>query len=156
MRRSTLSMRPREAPDADDGSASLEFLVAGMVLLVPIVYVVVTLGVIQTHALGVQAAARHVARAVAVSTGPDAAAERAAIITEAVAAEYGVDPRGVTLGLSCSGAGACPRAGDVVTVTASAEVVLPLVPPVLGLDRFARVPVEATAVQRMSRVWGTS
>lgn len=156
MRRSTPSPLPPESPRTDEGSASLEFLVAGLVLLVPIVYLVVTLGTIQGHALGAQAAARHVARAIAVSAGPDAAGERAAIITESVAAEYGIDPGGITLELACSGAGGCPRAGDIVTVTASAEVVLPLVPPVLGLDRLARVPVEATAVQRMSRVWGTA
>ncbi|QLD13391.1 TadE family protein [Microbacterium oleivorans] len=149
-------MRRDESPAADAGSASLEFVVAGMVLLVPVVYLVVALGVVQAHALGVQATARHVARAVAVSPGPATAGERAEVITEAVAAEYSMDPVDVALEIVCPGTGACPRAGDVIIVTADVEVALPFVPPVLGLDRVARVPVAATAVQRMSRVWGTS
>jgi hypothetical protein len=41
-----------------------------------------------------------------------------------------------------------------VTVQARAE--LPFMPPVLGLDQMAAVPVEASAVQKVSRFWGTS
>jgi hypothetical protein len=40
---------------ADDGSASLEFITAGLLLLVPLVYLVLTLSALQTAALGVDA-----------------------------------------------------------------------------------------------------
>jgi hypothetical protein len=40
-------------------------------------------------------------------------------------------------------------------VTIRADVPLPLVPAVLGAEGIARVPVEATAVQRVSRGWGS-
>jgi hypothetical protein len=40
-------------------------------------------------------------------------------------------------------------------VTVRANVSLPLVPPILGLERLATVPVEASAAQKVSRFWGT-
>lgn len=151
MRRS----KPSTEPD-DAGSASLEFIVAGLVLLVPIVYLVVALGIIQSHALGAQSTARHIARAVA--TAPDVAAAEARIETlrVAIAGEYGIDAESVDVELSCMTEGPCPAAGETIVVRVSAEAALPLVPPVLGLDDLTRVPVEAQSVQRMSRLWGVS
>lgn len=153
MRRPTIRT---EAQPPDEGSASLEFLTAGLILLLPVVYLVVVLATVQSHALGVQATARHVARAIAVAPGAEAADARSTRIAEAIAAEYGIDPGTVDLTVTCPAGGECPRAGEVVTVTARAEVPLPFVPPVLGLDTLATVPVEARAVQRMSRLWGAS
>lgn len=154
MRRSTMWIDDHEAGRGESGSASLEFLTAGMILLVPLVYLVVALAVVQSHSLGVQATARHVARAIAVAPDAGRAEVASERIVQAIAAEYGMQPDAVMLSLACPGGGACPRAAEIVTVTARADVALPLVPPVLGLDRLASVSVEATAVQRMSRLWG--
>lgn len=148
--RTTGSKRHR----ADDGSASLEFLTAGLILLVPVVYLIVSLGIVQSHTFAAQAAARHVARAVATATDVAQADTRAEAITRAIAAEYGMAADDLALAVECSGSGPCPGAGEIVRVTARTDAVLPLVPPVLGLDRLARVPIEATAVQRMPRLWG--
>lgn len=155
MRRWRASSEPGRPP-GDEGSAALEFIVAGAVLLIPIVYLIVALASVQAHALGTQAAARHIARAVA--TAPDAAAAQARSdrVRAAIADEYGMAAASLDVGLSCAGSGVCPRAGETVIVTVRTDVALPLVPPVLGLDELARVPVEAQAVQRMSRLWGTS
>ncbi|MDQ1128247.1 TadE family protein [Microbacterium sp. SORGH_AS_0888] len=154
--RSTDLSRPREITVTDDdGSASLEFLVAGLVLLVPIVYLVVTLGMIQHAALGVEAAARHIARAASLAEDPEDAAERVQVVRAEIAAEYGLDADRLQIELVCVGGGSvCPVAGATVRVTARSEVALPLVPPVLGLDDLAAVPVEASAVQKVSRSWG--
>ncbi|MCA1943576.1 MAG: pilus assembly protein, partial [Yonghaparkia sp.] len=46
----------------DRGSASLEFLVAGLLMLVPLVYLILTLGTIQSAALATEGAARQAAR----------------------------------------------------------------------------------------------
>lgn len=149
----------RSNPSADrddDGSAALEFVIAGVVLLVPIVYLVIALGAIQSSALGVEASARHLARAIASSPDAATADERAARITAAVAEEYGMDAGGLTVAATCRPAGAdCPEAGATLVVRVSTSVTLPLVPPILGLDKVARVPVEAVAVQKVSRFWGT-
>ncbi len=147
-------VRDRLADDA--GSAALEFIVAGLVLLVPLVYLVVALGMIQGQALGAETAARHAARAVSTAPGPIQADARMRAVVAEVAGEYGVDPARVSVDLSCLGpAPVCPAAGATVAVAVRVVVPLPLVPPVLGLDRIAAVPVEAAAVQKMSRAWST-
>ncbi|KAA9111587.1 TadE family protein [Microbacterium rhizomatis] len=139
----------------ETGSAALEFIVAGLLLLVPVVYLVVSLGLIQEQSLGVEAGARHIARSV--SSAPDAvtAATRARAALATVVGEYGLDRDSVRIEMSCRPAGAaCPEAGVTLIVTLSAKVSLPLIPPVLGLDRLATVPVEASAMQRVSQFWG--
>ncbi|GAA3627715.1 hypothetical protein GCM10022200_07730 [Microbacterium awajiense] len=145
--------RPRRAGD-DSGAAALEFILVGLLLLVPLVYLVVALGQIQGQALGVETGARHLARAV--STAPDAAAARDRVdrVVTAIVEEYGIDPSSVEVALACTPAGECPRAGSTLMVTLRTAVPLPLVPPVLGLERLVSVPVEATSVQRVSRFWG--
>ncbi|WP_405375659.1 MULTISPECIES: TadE family protein [unclassified Microbacterium] len=152
--------RPRPSSDLrgdDEGSAALEFIVAGVVLLVPIVYLIVTLGLVQAGALGVDAAARHVARSVAASEDAADADERSARVIASIIDEYDLDPESVEVSVSCAGpAEECPDAGRTLRVTVSARVPLPLVPPVLGLDETARVTVESTSVQKVSRYWDGS
>lgn len=139
----------------DEGSAALEFVTVGVILLIPLVYLVVALGVIQEQTLGAEAAARHTARAVA--TAPDAAT--AARLGEAVLAEttqqYGLDPDSVDISLACAPAVVeCPSAGVTLLVTVAARVRLPGVPAVFGLDRAASIEVRAQSAQKVSRLWG--
>jgi len=139
----------------DEGSAALEFITVGLIMLVPLVYLVVTLGIIQRQSLGVEAAARHTARAI--SQAPDAATavERSDAILASVVDEYGIDADAVEVSLSCAPRGLdCPSAGAIVSITIRTRIALPLVPPVLGLDTSTAIPVEATAVQKISRLWG--
>lgn len=140
----------------DRGTAALEFIVAGLVLLVPIVYLIVALGAIQSQALGVESGARHIARAIATAPDADAARARADAIVAATVREYGVQRDALSVDISCRPTGAtCPHAGATLVVTLHTQVTLPLAPPVLGLDRIASVPVEASSAQKMSRLWGT-
>lgn len=140
----------------DRGSAALEFILVGLLLLVPLVYLVVSLGLIQGQSLGAEAGARHVARAVATATDASSAGHRADAVLAAVVEEYGIDEAAVEVSLACLPAGAsCPEPGATLVVTVATRVALPLVPPVLGLDRIASVPIEATAAQKVSRFWGT-
>lgn len=156
-RRSTEAWAAREAHGLGDrGSAALEFILVGVLLLVPLVYLIVALGAIQEHALGVEAGARHIARVM--SSAPDLPSARAQAdrVSRAVAEEYGIAAGSLQVSVHCRPAGGgCPQAGATLEVTVATTVPLPLVPPVLGLDRAARVPVEAFAVQKVSRLWGT-
>lgn len=133
------------------GSASLEFITVGLILLVPLVYLIVALGVIQSHALGVETGARQLARTIASAPDTATADVRAQRVIEAIAAEYGMDPSRIDVQVRCTTPGPCPAAGATVSVTVATEVLLPLVPPVLGLDQAARVPVTATGIQKVSR-----
>ena len=120
------------------GSASLEFLTVGMLLLVPIVYLVLALASVQGGALAVEGAARQAAR-IAVQSGDlslaESAVDRAVRVT---LADYGVDA-------------ACDAPGTRVRVSVEARVPLPLVPDVLELGLVGSVPVEASATQTVSR-----
>lgn len=139
----------------DDGSAALEFITVGVILLVPLVYLVITLGVVQEQLLGVEAAARHSARVVAQAESTDDAAARSDAVIANIIDEYGMDATRVDVAMSCSPAGGvCPAAGSTVIVTVSTVVSLPLVPPIFGLDAAAGIPLQATAAQKVSRTWG--
>lgn len=139
----------------EEGSAAIEFLVVGLLLIVPIVYLVLALGSVQHQALGAEAGARHVARAIAAATGTADADARADSVVRTIVSEYGVDPDALDVDIACGTASAsCPAAGATLVVTVRMRVGLPLVPPVFGLDRLASVPIEATAVQKVSRLWG--
>ncbi|MFT4229180.1 MAG: TadE family protein [Microbacterium sp.] len=146
----------RRTGSGDEGSAALEFIAVGVLMLVPLVYLVVALGAIQGQSLGAEAGARHVARAIATARDADEATDRADAVLSAVVDEYGLDPSAVRLSIACRPAAvACPSAGATLYVTVATRVTLPLVPPVLGLESIAAVPVEAAAVQKVSRLWGS-
>ncbi len=148
-------MRQSRLSNDDDGSAAVEFILVGVILLVPLFYLVLVLGQIQGHALGVESGARHLARTIASAHDAAEAAARADLVRAAIVEEYGL--REAVVEVTCIPAGdACPRAGALLQVVVRADAALPFVPPVLGLDRAARVPVEATSVQRVSRAWGAS
>ncbi len=146
--------RPRRSVN-EDGSAALEFIAVGVILLVPLVYLVIALGAIQEQTLGAEAAARHIARVV--SRAPDAvtAAERSDAVLAGIVDEYGLDADALEMTLVCTPAVVeCPSAGATIIVTVATRVQLPLVPEMLGLDRATAVPVQAEAVQKVSRLWG--
>ncbi len=144
------------ASASDEGSAALEFILVGLVLLVPIVYLVIALGAIQGQALGVETGARQIARTIADAPDLESADARAARVRDAIVSEYGLDPGVLDIDIACAGgASACPEAGALLTVTVRTSVPLPLVPAIFGLDNAARVPVEAVSVQKVSRFWGT-
>lgn len=140
----------------ESGTAALEFVVLGMLLLVPLVYLVLALGAIQEQTLGAEAAARHTARVI--GQAPDAATARARgdAVLASVIREYRMDADAVQVRLTCLPASSeCPAPGGAVIVTVSTRVSLPFMPPLFGLDRIAAIPVEADSVQKVSRLWGT-
>lgn len=156
-RSTDLRARLRRVLADDAGSASLEFIVGGVLLLVPIVYLMLALGTIQGQSLGVEAAARHAARAISTATDADDAAQRADLVLASVAEEYGIDAGELDISWQCTDSpGECPAAGATLVVTVRTRAELPLMPPIFNLDQIAAVPVEASAVQKVSRFWGTT
>ena len=137
---------------SEEGSASLEFIVAGLVLLVPIVYLVIALFQIQSAVLAAEGGARQAARLVVDSEDASVATERASTAVEFALADQGIDDEGVEVAISCADGGVaeCLDAGDLVTVRVRLDVALPLAPPVLGLDSLAVVPIETSAVNAVS------
>lgn len=139
----------------DDGSAALEFITVGVILLVPLVYLVITLGTMQQHLLGVEAAARHTARVIGQAPDAATAAARGDAVLANVVDEYGLDAGSVQVAVTCTPSGAeCPSSGATVVVAVSTRVSLPFVPPIFGLEKAASIPLEAAAAQKVSRLWG--
>ncbi|MGF2950449.1 TadE family protein [Microbacterium alcoholitolerans] len=140
----------------ESGSAALEFIVVGVLLLVPLVYLIITLGAVQEQTLGAEAAARHTARVIGQAQDAETAATRGDAVLAGVVREYGMDADAVEVGISCRPAGSqCPAAGATVIVTVRTSVSLPFMPPLFGLDRIAAIPVEAQSAQKVSRLWGS-
>lgn len=147
-----MSFRPLLS--GERGSAALEFIGLGVILLVPLLYLVLALGTIQEQMLGVESAARHAARTMSAATAQAEVAARADAAVRTAIEEYGMDPGAVEVDVRCAPVAAeCPSAGATVVVTVTARVTLPFVPPVLGLDRIGSVPVQSSSAYRVPRTW---
>jgi hypothetical protein len=143
----------RAALDGEDGSASLEFITAGLILLVPLVYLVLAMSALQGGALAVEGAARQAARVYVLAPTPadaEARAERAVLVG---LTDYGLDTAEAEVSIGCTGGPVCLSRRSVVTVTVRVQVPLPLVPAVLTQSHGGSVPLEATATQTVSRFW---
>jgi hypothetical protein len=140
----------------DTGSASLEFITVGMILLVPLVYLVLTLAQLQAGAFAVEGAARQAARVYVQSSSIDGANASATRAVEFALADYGLDTSNVAVSVTCRPVtNNCLTRQGFVTVTVESSVALPLVPPVLNLNVALAVPLRATATQQVSRFWGS-
>lgn len=139
----------------DDGSASLEFVTVGMILLVPLLYLVLAVAAIQGGALAAEGAARQAARVYVQSATP---ADASGALQRAVALgldDYGLDAGEASVDVSCTDeANGCLSRRNPVTVTVRLRVPLPLVPDVLALRDVVSIPLEARATQTVSRFWG--
>jgi Flp pilus assembly protein TadG len=126
--------------DAEEGSAIVEFVFLGVLLLVPIVYLIVALGRIQAGALAVEQGAREAGRAFV--TAPD---ETTAVARARAAATLAYQDQGFAapgrdqVAIVCN-ASPCLSANGRVTVKSSITVVLPGVPGFLN----RLIPVQVT------------
>jgi hypothetical protein len=152
-RRIGVAAAARRRLAADRGSASLEFLTVGKILLVPLVYLVLAMASIQAAALGVEGAARQAAR-VAVLQTDGAGAVSVERTVRVVLADYGVDPGAASVAVDCSAE--CDEPGARITVRVSAAVALPLVPQALAASSIGTVRLDGIATQTVSRFAGAS
>jgi len=120
----------------DEGSAVVEFVFLAIVLMVPIVYLVLTLAAVQSGAFAAEAVARDASRA-AVVAGVDAlrhgqphaiaereAAERASDIAAMTLEDFHLSTEDATMQLTCSEQ-PCLTPGSDVTVSVTVSVALP-------------------------------
>ena len=146
MRRSKLS--------TEAGSASVEFITAGMLLLLPLVYLVLVMSAVQAGALAVEGAARQAARVFVQGETVAAATAQAERAIQFALADYGLDSADATVAVTCSpDPTRCLTRLGTVTVDVGVSVALPLVPPGLTIDAPLAIPLKATATQQVSRFW---
>lgn len=121
---------------SEEGSAIIEFIFLGVLMLVPLIYLVMTLARIQAGSYAVTTAAREAGRAyVTAAQGQDASA-RANAAADIAFGDQGFDGMG-SLEISCS-TSPCLTPDARIETTARVTVPLPLIP------TFARdvVPLE--------------
>jgi hypothetical protein len=115
-------------PDLGErGSAVVEFTFLGLLLMVPVVYFIITVGQIQGGSFAVVGAADQAAKVFVAQPDEPAgrgAAEQAAILA---IADYGHPAENARVEVSCD-RGDCMAAGSAVTVTVHLSVPLPFVP----------------------------
>lgn len=131
------------------GSALVEFTWLGVLLVVPLVWVVLSLLEVQRGAFAVSAAARAAGRAYALADSDAAGQARAQEAAHVAMADQGLDAAPVDLTVSCMPhPDECHAATSVITVRVATHVDLPWLPvsfglgePVFALDASHTVPV---------------
>lgn len=133
----------------DDGSSVVEFLGLSLVLLVPLVYLVLTLGRLEAATFATEGAAREAARTYVASDGAEEGAERAVAAVGIALRDQGFhDDPATALTLTCS-AVPCLAPGSDVSARIEVRVPLPFVP------SFVRdvIPLEVpVSVERVAPV----
>lgn len=125
----------RAAPDGDDeqGSALIEFVWLGVLLLVPLVYVLIATFDVQRGAFGVDAASRAAGRAFTLADSVEDGRRQARSAASVALRDQGVMGE-FELSIACD-PGPCLSPGSVATVTVVAQVPMPFVPSALGGER---------------------
>lgn len=136
--------RPRRG---DDGSALVELVWLGILLLVPVLWIVLSVFEVQRGAFAVTSAARSAARAYALADSDAAGREQARAAIRQALDDQGGEAQSFSFDVRCDG-GDCHQPGAVITVDVRSGVRLPLLPEVLGggaptfrLDSTHTVPV---------------
>lgn len=134
------------------GSAVVEFVVLGVLLLVPLVYLVLTLSRLQAGAYATTQAAREAGRAFVTASDAAMADERARAAARLAFDDQGFPGSGQVT-LVCDG-DPCLRPEGRVEVRASVAVPLPLVPDVARSVVPLEVPVTASHLSVVDRFRG--
>lgn len=145
------ALRARLSGRGDTGSAVVEFLGVSLMLLVPTVYLIVTLGQIQAATFAAEGAAREAGRLIAQAETWEQGVANASMAVELAFADQGFDVSGSSaLNITC-GADPCLSPGEFVMIDVSAEVALPLIG---GLLETAVVQISADAMAAVGAYQG--
>ncbi len=123
--------RPRRRDER--GSGLVEVVWMGVLLLLPLLWVVVSVFEVQRGSFGVSGAARAAARAYALAPNDVAGEQRAAAVARQALADQGLTDVPVRVRVTCTPYPRnCHSGTSVITVRIESSVELPLLPDVLG------------------------
>ncbi|HNV16120.1 MAG TPA: pilus assembly protein [Dermatophilaceae bacterium] len=138
----------------DQGRAIVEFVFLGVLLLVPLIYLVMTLAVLQAAAYSATTAAREAGRAFTTAPAESQGMPRARAAAQVAFEDFGFLPEETSVAITCDGS-PCLRPDARVSVTTSIRVRLPYLPAFLGDAVPAAIPVSATHVATVGRFGGS-
>ncbi|MFC8598428.1 pilus assembly protein [Isoptericola sp. NPDC057191] len=136
---------PESGSDPESGAALVEFLGTAVLLLVPLVYLVLTVAQVQAGAFAVEGAAREAGRAMVTADSSAAGGQRARAAAGIAFADQGFVTTDGSVSLECS-ADPCLTPGASVAVRTRLVVPLPFVPAALRGWVPLEIPVTATHV----------
>ncbi|MGO4384616.1 hypothetical protein [Specibacter sp. RAF43] len=138
----------RSAAGTDAGSAIVEFVFLAVLLLIPLAYLILTVGQLQGGSYAVVGAADQAAKVYVLQ--PDAARARQAADQAVVMAltDMGFDASRATLTITCDAG--CLSPGALVRADVRLQVDLPLVTAIPGV-RLSAATVESSATQKVGR-----
>ena len=117
------------------GSALVELTWLGLLLLVPMLWIVLSVFEVQQGAFGVSSAARSAGRAYALAPNDAVGQARAEAVVRRALDDQGLEGQPFTLRVSCEPFPAdCHSGTSVITVRVATTVRIPLLPEVLGGD----------------------
>ena len=145
------SSRSTELRAPEEGSAAIEVLVLGVLLLVPLVYLVLTVAALQGAAFAAEGAARQAARSIVLADDDTAGRAAASAAIDAALADWHLPEDSAAAQVRCApDPRDCLTPRGTVVVEVRVAVALPLLPPALAIDSPGTVPVAASASQRVS------
>ena len=136
-------------PGLDDGRAIIEFIFLGVLLLLPLTYLVLTAASIQAASFSVSLASREAGRAFVTADSDEDALGRARAAAALAFADFDFSAEG-RLTVTCDGS-PCLRPDGQVRSTASITVRLPLVPDLVAEHLPSSVTVESENVATVDR-----
>ena len=123
LRRLLARARGRGGPD--DGSALVEFLGAAVILMIPTLYLILTLGRVQAAVFAAQGAAKDAGRALSVSDSVDVGLDRARSAVSVALADQGFDDADPATALTVDCSAGCLDPGTEITTTVRIDVTFP-------------------------------
>lgn len=140
----------------DRGSASIEFIVVGVAIILPLIYIAITVLTLNAAQFASNQAAREGARAFVTSTSNSSGNQRANIAVTQAFADYGLTGPEPQVAITCDHI-SCLTPGGSVSVEITTQVPLPFVPRG-GSPDFVTMPVtsRATLLVDQYREAGTS
>ncbi len=139
---------PEAKQDAQEGSAVVEFIFLAVLLMVPVMYLILTVGQVQGGAYAVVGAADQAAKVFVLNTDPATARQAAEQAVSLAVEDMGFDAANATLTITCDGG--CLTAGSIVHARVELFVELPVVGAVPGVTATAAT-VDASASQKVGR-----
>src|SRR5699024_8571492 len=127
--RRVLARRARD----EEGSALVEFTWLAILLMVPLLYILISVFDVQRGAFAVSAASRSAGRAMVLADTEAEGRSQARAAARLALSDQQMGGAELHVDVSCSlGAGRCLQPGSVVTVVVRSQVDLPLAPTFLG------------------------
>jgi hypothetical protein len=130
-------------PGEDRGAALLEFIVIGVGVLLPILYLALSAAAVERASFASAQAVREAGRAFSTASTPEQGRSRAQAAARLAFADHGLSLPPGSLRLAC-GQGACLAPGSVVAVDLEWSVALPWLPYARAADGPVRIPVQAS------------